>query len=383
MLLIPQRGAFGAEPAAKPADKPAEKPAEKTMEEEYKNIVVFKGLPSHQLDGAMAFMSAALGVGCAFCHAITPDHTGWEKDDKKEKKSAREMVEMTRAINKQSFGGKDVITCATCHQGHPHPSSRPPVDQIALRKASDKDENPDPKAAPMPTVEQVLGAYTKALGSDAALAGLKTQIVKATSVGSDGASVKQDFIRKAPNKLLIVTREANGGTSRQGTNGTTGWMQSKEGERDVTGPPLTQLKRNADFTLDTKLAEQFKKLSVAGRDTWNGHDTVVLRGTAALDDHGERLWFDTKTGLLVRRDTFVKTILGSIPDQTEFDDFRVVKGVKTPYVTKRTTQWMNFTRTVDSVVQNPMVQDSSFEKPAPMSEAPKTEAPKSPAAKTN
>lgn len=349
------------------AESPAAaRPAEKNAEETYKNIVVFKGVPARQIDGAMAFMSASLGVGCAHCHVVgkDPSKSEWESDEKQEKKTARAMVEMVRSINKQNFAGHDVVTCATCHQGHPEPNRLPPVDQIAARKVNEAAEEAEKSAVPLPAVSDILGAYSKALGGEAALAAVTSQRVKATSVGSDGKIAKQEFTRKAPNKLLLVSHLPDG-SATQAYDGTTGWVKSAKGEREISGPALLQLKRSAEFRGDTKLENQFKKLSVAGRENWNGHDTLVLRGVAASDEHGERLWFDAKSGLLLRRDVYTKTLLGSIPDESDYEDYRDVKGVKIPFTVRRTSQWMNLTRKVDEIVQNPTIDDAVFKKPAP------------------
>lgn len=47
----------------------------------------------------MQFISASLGVECEFCH----DERDKDKDDKKTKKTAREMIRMVLAINQNSF----------------------------------------------------------------------------------------------------------------------------------------------------------------------------------------------------------------------------------------------------------------------------------------
>src|SRR5215467_8812891 len=49
----------------------------KPAEQVFKNIQVFKGLPSSQLRPAMSFMAAALGVNCEHCHT-----NPWDSDVK-------------------------------------------------------------------------------------------------------------------------------------------------------------------------------------------------------------------------------------------------------------------------------------------------------------
>lgn len=98
---------------AKQTDKPAE--------QVYKNIQLFKGLPAPRLMGAMKALTVLLGVDCSHCHVVGQ----FEKDDKPAKQTARNMFKMMENINNEYFGGKDRITCWTCHHGQPQPASDP------------------------------------------------------------------------------------------------------------------------------------------------------------------------------------------------------------------------------------------------------------------
>jgi hypothetical protein len=97
--------------------------------EKFKNIQVLKDLPADQLDGVMRFMSASLGVKCDFCH-VTSEQGNWpmEKDDKKNKQTARTMVQMMNAINAANFEGKMTVNCASCHHGRNEPDRAECVD---------------------------------------------------------------------------------------------------------------------------------------------------------------------------------------------------------------------------------------------------------------
>ena len=50
-----------------------------------------------------------------------------ELDDKPAKKTAREMMAMVASINKGSFGGRQQVSCYSCHHGVANPASVPPV----------------------------------------------------------------------------------------------------------------------------------------------------------------------------------------------------------------------------------------------------------------
>ncbi len=92
----------------------------------FKNVQILKQVPAGQLlDVMRGGFSRSLGVRCAHCHVIGE----WDKDDKDEKRIAREMLKMTAAINKdqlKSIKGlhNDAhVTCATCHRGQTSPAT--------------------------------------------------------------------------------------------------------------------------------------------------------------------------------------------------------------------------------------------------------------------
>src|SRR5271155_4779243 len=95
----------------------------KKAEEQFKNIQVLKGIPADQLIPAMQFITASLGVECQFCHV----EGAFEKDDKKPKETARKMMEMMFAINKDNFDGHREVTCYSCHRGSTDPVGTPLV----------------------------------------------------------------------------------------------------------------------------------------------------------------------------------------------------------------------------------------------------------------
>jgi hypothetical protein len=76
-----------------------------------------------------------------------------------------------------------------------------------------------------------------------------------------------------------------------------------------------------------------------------------------------RLWFDEKSGLLVRMVRFVETPLGRNPTQIDYADYRDVEGVKTPLRWTVARPNGRFTIQVTDVQQNVPVDDAKFAKP--------------------
>ncbi len=108
---------------ADPGQAAANSAGPKKAEEQFKNIQVLKGIPADQLFPTMQFIAASLGVQCDFCHV----QGAFEKDDKKTKLKARQMMQMMFAINANNFDGHRAVTCNSCHNGTTKPQAIPAV----------------------------------------------------------------------------------------------------------------------------------------------------------------------------------------------------------------------------------------------------------------
>src|SRR5476649_1150584 len=97
---------------AEPAQTPATAaPQEKTLGETGKNIQVLKALPASQLGTVMNYIAVSMGRQCNFCHVRKGNDWAWESDDKEEKQTARSMIKMVLAINKDNFRGNTQVSC--------------------------------------------------------------------------------------------------------------------------------------------------------------------------------------------------------------------------------------------------------------------------------
>ena len=145
MVLLKQDDAAG-DPLRKP---------EELAEKHFKNVKTasLKNLPVSEYFNQMRYIAWSLGKDCEFCHV----ERKFDSDDKKEKLTARKMIDMTAAINEHSFEGKPEVRCFTCHEGHGHPLSRPLyADEIAAAKeraekeAAEKAAHQPPPPGPPP-----------------------------------------------------------------------------------------------------------------------------------------------------------------------------------------------------------------------------------------
>jgi hypothetical protein len=118
-------------------------------------------------------------------------------------------------------------------------------------------------------------------------------------------------------------------------------------------------------------------MTVKGIETVNNRDTYLVVGVPQ-GDLPESLYFDTQTGLLLRKQTVLPTPIGNSPFQMDFDDYRDTgSGVKFPFLihmspaTARTELAPEATLRVSNVDDNKPIEDSKFAKPAPRPPAPR------------
>jgi photosynthetic reaction center cytochrome c subunit len=325
----------------------------KTAEQVYKNIQMFKALPASQLDPTMAFISGSLGVKCGYCH-VNP----FEKDSKPAKQTARQMIRMVFDLNKGSFGGQSAVSCYTCHRGKPVPVSVPAVGQNLWQPNSSSS-----KDSPLPTVDQILDRYVQALGGADLFQKITSRVVKGSRIGADGVLVPEDVYQKAPNKLLTVTSYPDI-TFRNGFNGTAGWGESsKGGVLELPGQVLEQLKNDSEFYKEIRTKELYQKLTLMGKSTIGDSEAYVIEA-GSFRGSPEKLYFDIRSGLLVRRYVESETVLGRFPLQTDYEDYRDVDGIKQPFLIHWSIPGRVWGRKVAEIKQNVAIDDQQFNPPS-------------------
>jgi hypothetical protein len=348
----------------KPAPVTQAAPAEKTVEQTQKNIQVLNGLPASELGPVMNYIGSSLGVKCTYCHVNKDDKWDFASDEKPEKDQARDMIKMVLAINKANFKGNPAVSCYMCHRGKAEPIRVP---QLPLAEPTPFADMPTTTTIPKetnPTAEQILTKYTEALGGAAAIEKLKTRSMKGTWLTSTGITLGYEVYQTAPDRIYTVLNTPKQGTIERGFDGHAGWEKSQRGLRELQDREVFLLTRYPDLFKDIKLQGQFTRISFSRKDTIDGNEVYVLSGLGT-DGKGERLYFDTKTGLLLRRITSMRTMVGLIPEQVDFADYRDVGGLKLPFTMRIMSidSFYSSTRMFTEIKLNVPVDETKFNKP--------------------
>jgi photosynthetic reaction center cytochrome c subunit len=395
--------------AAPPLPATAANLAGKTAEQFYQNIKELKGIPATEVHPAMEYITTALGVGCGYCHVIGK----FDVDDKREKNVARSMMAMTVALNSTVFDGKREITCYTCHHGVAKaaatlvfPGDKAPAEptaaeifpNLSILAVTNLDPKMSPSKAPatvvsgpapapkpatapvsLPSVDDVFKKYEEALGGKAAIAKVTSLVHKGTAEMlvpappvPQGAppppppamgSVEAELDVKSPKGVISVVLPGRG-PQMLGFDGTIGWTTTPN--REETGGELFLVKELGEKVPALEFREQHTNVQVDAIEKIgerNAYRVVGNRkaGIAALD----RVYFDVQTGLLVRTYTTMQSVLGGFPEESTYEDYRDVSGIKVPFTVRVTSAEGNRTYKWSQVDANVPVDEAKFTKPAP------------------
>jgi len=367
---------------------PQEKPV--LAEQVFKNIQVLRGIPVDDFLGTMGIMAAALQFDCSDCHVgAGTDKVDWAADTPR-KRMARSMVNMVATINKTNFGGRQMVTCWTCHRNRDKPLVTP---SMAIMYGTPAYEPDDVivQAPGAPSAESILDRYIQAVGGVQRLAGLTSFTGKGTSVGFGGFGGGGDveIIAKAPDKLatiILFKQETGRGDQVRTYDGRAGWVRTPLnvlGEFQLTGTDLDGARVDAQLSFPgqikqiltnwktgpptsiTDLPAPSSQSSLQQGVTSETHVVDVVQGTGPRDLL-VTLYFDKQNGLLLRELRYGSSPIGRIPTQIDFADYRDVGGIKLPF--HITYAWLDGR---DSIVLNEIktnvpVDETKFGRPAPL-----------------
>jgi len=331
---------------------------EKKAEEQFKNIQVLKGIPADQLFPTMQFVTASLGVECDFCHV----KGAFEKDDKKQKQTARKMMEMMFAINKNNFDDHRAVTCYSCHRGKTSPVAIPAVMvEEVTPVGDDRDKTAPVSEASAPTTDQVIDKYLQAIGGPATDK-VASRVMKGM-IDFGGKSFPIDIYSKDPGKRVSFTHMPEG-DNVTAFNGKEGWLgMTGHPIREMHGSDLDAAAIDADLHFATHLRRIFSKLELQGSEKIGDRETYKVVGERETKPP-VYLYFDQQTGYLLRLVRYGETALGRLPTQIDYADYREQAGTKIPYRWTLARPSGRFTIQLNDVKDNETVDDAKFVKPA-------------------
>ena len=343
-------------------------------EEVFKNVTVLKGIPVDEFMSTMGMFSAAVSLNCIDCHVPeSVQSLAKFAEDTPLKRTARRMISMMNTLNKTNFGGRAVVTCWTCHRGEAGPPKFVPNLTIQYSAPTeDANEVEVIKESPnAPSAADVFAKYIQALGGAQLLANLHSISGKGMYDGwdTDHQKVGVEVYAKAPAQRTTIVHmmvEGHVEDSVRAYDGQLGWVASPDKPlplMSLTGGNLDAAHTEAVLGFPASIEKAFTQWRV-GAATIDDRDVTLLQGTTAARTP-IKLYFDAKSGLLVRALYYTDTAVGRVPTQIDYEDYRNVSGLKVPY--KWTSTWTDGQAhfNLNDLQVNVAIDPAKFARPAP------------------
>ena len=334
----------------------ANSPNGKTATEAYRNIQVLKDIPVDELIPAMQFITYSLGVECSYCHV----EGALEKDDKKAKLTARNMMRMMFTVNRDSFDSKQVLSCYSCHRGTPRPVSIPMIAGSGVRIAPGNSPEAD-SSLKIPSPDEVIARYLSAIGGAGALARVKTREEIGT-IGISGHNLPTEIFSSTGGKQLTVIHLSNG-DSITAYDGLSGWTSApNRPAHAIPAAEAISARAETDLQLPLHMNQLFDHLESLQEETVRDRETYVLAGVNS-GEISAKFYFDKDSGFLLRILRYTKTPLGQNPTQIDNEDYRDRDGLKIPFVVTISRPNSQLVIRIDQVKFNIPLDDRKFAYP--------------------
>ena len=344
-------------------------------EQAFKNVTVLKGIPVDEFMATMGFISAATNYNCIDCHVEPKVEGDWSvyAQETPRKATTRRMIQMVQTINRTNFPGASRVTCYTCHRNiQGAPKTTPSLaEQYGEPPALDPNEVEITRQAPgAPSADQVFDKYLQAVGGAQRAAAITSIVFKGTYEGYAEPKAAVDIYVKAPNqRTMIVHTDAGDRTTT--FNGSNGWMAAPAADKPFpviayTGGDLDAVRLDAVLSFPAGIKQAITR-PLVDTTSIDDKDVTIVQGIANGGRSSIKLYFDEQSGLLVRQVRFADTVIGRVPIQVDYSDYRDVAGVGVKLPFHVITTWTNGRSDVllTSAQTNVAIDAAKFNQPAP------------------
>jgi hypothetical protein len=156
------------------------------------------------------------------------------------------------------------------------------------------------------------------------------------------------------------------GVFEQRFDGKNGWRIFANRVNELSGAELAAVAENASLSTPLSLGRGLDGAKVLA-------DEAVANGTKRVPTHviegkrgraTERFWFDAESGLLVKSAKRTPTPLGDLLEETSYEDYRMVDGVRDSFSRRQSSGGEERRESFSEMVHNLPVDDKIFARPA-------------------
>ncbi|MFC2151311.1 M16 family metallopeptidase [Bacteroidota bacterium] len=203
----------------------------------------------------------------------------------------------------------------------------------------------------------IIEKYIEAIGGKDRLEEIQDITMVATT-NMNGMEIKQKTYKKAPNKYAMVMSMNGNVMMQQAFNGERGIMKGFQGEQEIVGEDLENLKIDAALNAEIKYKELGVEVSLEAIEMVSESDAYKLKivnptGQTTFD------YFDLNSGLKVQSKQTIVAPQGEFTQMQNYSDYQEVEGVKFPFLVK-ISGVQNMELKVDSISINTDLSDELF-----------------------
>jgi predicted Zn-dependent peptidase len=207
------------------------------------------------------------------------------------------------------------------------------------------------------TAETVLNKYVEAIGGKENLDKIQDITIISTT-NMNGMEIKQTTYKKAPNKYSMIMSMNGNVMMQQAFNGERGIMKGIQGEQEIIGEDLENLKVDAALYAELKYKELGVEVTLEAIEPVEGKDAYKIKivnptGQTTFD------YFDVESGLKVQSKQTIVAPQGEFTQMQNYSDYQEIEGVKYPFLVK-ISGVQNMELKIESVSMNTDLSDDLF-----------------------
>jgi hypothetical protein len=219
-------------------------------------------------------------------------------------------------------------------------------------------------AADLPTGESLLARFTEVTGGNAAWSKIRTVFMDGAIDMAGRNFVGSVQIVEQGEKSYMSMEFAGIGKVEECYNGVDAWeVSAVSGPRLIEGEEKASIRRASSIAIITGWRNLYSKATTLRSEDIDGHPAWRVEMTPK-EGKVETFWFDRDSGLLVRVQSTLSSVLGEINSDLRMSDYREVEGIRTPFTMREQVMGQDIVMRFTTVAFNGAIPAGRFDPPA-------------------
>ena len=209
------------------------------------------------------------------------------------------------------------------------------------------------------TAQSVIKKYIEAIGGPANIQKVKDITMKGKLIMS-GMNVGMRMIFKLPDKFISEVSMNGQVMQKQVLNGQSGHSSGMQGEKELKGEELEQLKQSANPFIEEDYEKLLYKTELKEVSSIDGKDAFKMEITSS-DKPVSVDYYSVETGLKIRSESIMDAgAMGKTTMVTDYLEYSDIQGVKYPTKMKQSVGPQVFDITIDEILVNSGIGEDIF-----------------------